>query len=82
MKRSRMVAGFLSGLLMLGATTAGSAGGIHETDGYLLRDNVERLGTLETDYIGMNVQELPVGGPLIMFLAVNALVGFLLLRRD
>ena len=82
MKRSRMVAGFLSGLLMLGATTAGSAGGIHETDGYLLQDKMERLVTSETDYIGMNVQELPVGGPLIMFLAVNALVGFLLLRRD
>ena len=49
MKRSRMVAGFLSGLLMLGATTAGSAGGIHETDGYLLQDKMERLVTSETD---------------------------------
>lgn len=82
MKRSRMVAGFMAGLLMLGATAAGSAGGVHETDGYLLQDKVERLVTSESDYIGMNALNLPMEGPLIIFLAVNALVGFLLLRRD
>ncbi len=81
MKRSSMVVGLMAGFLMLGATAAGSAGGIHETAGYLLQDNAERLITSETDYIGINAQNLPMGGPLIMFLAVNALVGFLLLRK-
>jgi hypothetical protein len=81
MKKSSLVVGLSAFFLLLAAATVNPVEGIHETDSSLLQGSVKPLVTTGDDFTGLNGKELSGRGPLIIFLAANALVGFLLLRR-